>query len=410
MKTGSAWISVARTIALVALLCAIVLSPAASAGQRGMQGASADHAPVGPAAPPPQPFNPYGTVKLNGQNVEVGTLVGGWCAGTLWDTFPAELAEGETWYSLVMPADDSATTELEGCRSGQTVTFTIDGLPTPQSTVWLAGQTRVDLATTSGLELTKQVSSDGVTWQDADGTADALTVDAGSDLSWRVSVTSTGAVTVGLTLTDTVNGTTTRSLASLCDPPPPATLPPAGEVGAGYTCLIHDVAPAGAYRNVVSVTVSAAGWSETATDGASVFGIARGVEVRKRVWDGVTWYEADSASAYPDVPEDGDLTWQVAITNTGNVTVSLALTDTLDGVPLDLLGLCATPPPATLPPAGTLGASYVCQISDSATLGSHRNVVTTTVAFGASGVTVSDAAGYVGIEAGWTVYLPLVLR
>jgi hypothetical protein len=274
----------ARSIGLATALCSVVLFSDAAAGERGTKDGSAQRVPAGPAAPPPPPFNPYGTVKVRGANAEPGTLVGGWCAGTLWDTFPAELASGETWYSLEIPADDPATGVVEGCSPGETVTFTIDGLPAPQSTIWESGAKRVDLTTTVG------------------------------------------------------------------------------------------------------------------------------PEVRKRVSDGITWYDANSSAAYPEIPAGTALTWQIAITNTNDATVALTLTDARDGVPLDLSTVCATAPPATLAPAGMAGASYLCEISDTATLGSRRNVVTATVVLGESGVTAVEAAGYVGIEASRRVYLPLVLR
>jgi hypothetical protein len=84
-------------------------------------------------------------------NVEPGTLVRGWCAGALWDTFPAELIGGETWYSLEIPGDNPETGGVDGCSAGETVTFTIGELPALQSAMWGAGEgPRVDLTTVIG--------------------------------------------------------------------------------------------------------------------------------------------------------------------------------------------------------------------------------------------------------------------
>lgn len=399
MKTQVISARFLRCVALATGLCLIVLLSAAAADEPKARAMARDRAPTGPAAPPKLPFNPYGTVKLNDANVEPGTLVGGWCRGMLWDEFPAELAEGETWYSLEIPGDDPATPEVEGCSSGDTVTFTIGGLPTPESATWVEGGDEwVNVTTSFGVEATKQVSSDGDTWHDADTPATALTVDAGTAVTWRIAVTNTSVVTVGLTLTDTVDGTTARPLDTLCDVPPPATLAPAGEEGSSYTCLMDGTVEAGAHENVGEAAVSFEAWSATAADAAHAFGVERGVEVEKRVWDGAAWYEADTPATYPTIALGTDLTWRIAVTNTSNVTVGLMLTDALDGASVDLATACAVAPPETLPPAGVPGAAYVCDVVDSATMGSHRNEVTATVAFGGSGATADDAAGYVGAE------------
>jgi hypothetical protein len=236
-------------------------------------------------SPPSLPFNPYGTVKVNGENAEVGTLVAGWCGGTQWDTYPVELASNETWYSLEIPADDPNTGEVEGCAPGDPVTFTLGGLSVVQSTTWQEGaDERVDLSTTFG------------------------------------------------------------------------------------------------------------------------------VTVVKRFSDGAAWYDADTPSSYPELTEGEDLTWRIAITNTSDITVTMTVTDTLDGSPLDLSTLCIPEPPSTLSPGGGAGASYVCDISGSAIPGTHHNLITATIVYEALDAMAYDRAGYVGIKDETFVYLPLVLR
>ena len=350
----------------------------------------------------PQPFTVYGTVKVNGANVKDGTPVVGWCNGVLQATSPAVLSGGHTEYSLEIPAD--------GCSAGQVVTFTIDGLLAQQSTTWIeGGSEQVNLTTFFGVTLRKQVSPDGLIWHDADIPADTLMIDAGAPLTWRIAITNTSAVTVGILLTDVVNDTMMRSLPSVCDVAPPDTLGPMEDSGASYTCLIEDTAQAGSYHNVVSATIFAGGWSDTEADSAHVFGIKRGMEIQKRVSDGVTWYDADGPE-YPSFTEETNLTWQIAVTNTGNVTVSLSLTDTLNGLPIVLSDVCSTSIPAMLPPDGTNGAVYICDFADTAALGFHRNVVTATATYAGSYVTAFDEAGYRGTKADQKVFLPLVLR
>lgn len=347
-----------------------------------------------PSEMPPEPLITYGTVKLNGVSVPSGTLIGGWCNGTQVAEEPATVDEFEGQVQSIYLL---AVSSLD-CVPGSTATFTIGGIPAYESTVWTSDPTRLDLTSTFGVTVTKQVSSDGDTWHDADSTASALTVDVGTDVMYRIGVTNTSVVTVGLTLTDTVDGTTTRALSAACDVPPPATLAPAGEEGSSYTCLMDGTVEAGAHENVVSATVSFQAWSHTAADPAHAFGIERGVEVEKLVWDGARWYDADTAATYPTIALGTDLAWRIAITNTSNVTVDLTVADALDGAPLDLATACTVAPPEILAPAGSPEAAYVCNIVDSATMGSHRNEVTATVAFGGFDVTEVDVAGYVGAE------------
>lgn len=221
-----------------------------------------------PSEMPPEPLITYGTVKLNAMSVPSGTLIGGWCNGTQVAEEPATVDEFEdqvqSMYLLAVSSSD--------CVPGSTGTFTIGGIPAHQSAMWTSAPTRLDLTTTFGVTVTKQVSTDGETWHDADTPADALTVEVGDALMWRIAVTNTSAVTVALELTDTVNRTEPRPLDTVCDVPPPATLAPAGEAGAAYTCLIEDTAPVGAQKNVASAAISFEAWSDTATDSAHVLG------------------------------------------------------------------------------------------------------------------------------------------
>jgi hypothetical protein len=218
-------------------------------------------------------LNVWGTVKVNGENVEPGTPVSGWCRGTFSDTFPAELAEGESWYSLAMPGDDPATTEtVEGCQPGDTISFTIGGLPATQATTWKEGvEEQVNLTTTFGVDVVKEVSVDGLTWQDANTPPAYPEAEAGSELAWRITITNTSPITVTLAVTDKLDGAP-LDVSSLCAPAPPANLSAVGEAGAWYLCQIPDLASAESHRNVVTATITYATYYATAVDGGGYVG------------------------------------------------------------------------------------------------------------------------------------------
>jgi hypothetical protein len=199
-------------------------------------------------------------------------MIGGWCGGTLWDTFSAESAEGETWHSLELPGDDPESEAVEGCTEGQTVSFTIDGAPAVETAVWTAGgQARVDLTTILGAAVRKEVSTDGTTWHDADTEESYPPVEMGADVTWRIAVTNTSELTVTLVLTDALDGTM-LNLSDACETSPPGSLPPAGEEGSTYRCTIPDEAERETHRNVITATVVSEAGALTVADVAGYIG------------------------------------------------------------------------------------------------------------------------------------------
>jgi hypothetical protein len=88
-------------------------------------------------AEPPRPFTPWGTVKIDGANVAAGTPVTAGCIGV---QYASALATTQSRYLLNVPGDDLSTSGVrEGCRSGETVSFTVDGLPAEQTAAWSSG-------------------------------------------------------------------------------------------------------------------------------------------------------------------------------------------------------------------------------------------------------------------------------
>jgi hypothetical protein len=88
-------------------------------------------------AEPPRPFTPWGTVKIDGANVAAGAPVTAGCVGV---QYASAQATAQSRYLLNVPGDDLSTSGVrEGCRSGETVSFTVDGLPAEQTAAWNSG-------------------------------------------------------------------------------------------------------------------------------------------------------------------------------------------------------------------------------------------------------------------------------
>jgi hypothetical protein len=105
---------------------------------------------VSPAlAVPPQPSSFYGTVKVDGANVPIGTLVTAWINGIQYASFPASTFLTDTIYYFDVPGDDLSTPSvIEGGVEGQTITFHIGTLVAAQTGVWHSG-TNVQLNLTA---------------------------------------------------------------------------------------------------------------------------------------------------------------------------------------------------------------------------------------------------------------------
>ena len=92
-------------------------------------------------AVPPLPSSFYGTVKVDGANVPLGTMVSAWIDGVKYaeTTVSTEFA-GDTVYSLDVPGDDPATPGIiEGGVPGDTIVFQIGSLAAGQTAPWQGG-------------------------------------------------------------------------------------------------------------------------------------------------------------------------------------------------------------------------------------------------------------------------------
>lgn len=258
-----------HSTALCQLTVALALSTALSLALLGLtsSGVTAHSAQQGVPSqePPPTPMLVYGTVRVSGGNVPVGTPVTAWCAAGQAGQGLARLEDGATWYSIDVRAAGGL---LPGCDPEEEIRFRIESLPAPQTTTWGSTPSAVvHLTSTFAVEAGKQISADGVTWHDADTPQEALSLEREAPLTWRIGITNISAITVGLSLTDTFDGTP-LTLVEACNPSPPALLMPGGEVGSWFICEIMDTARGGTYGNTVHATISAGSWLTTSVDSA----------------------------------------------------------------------------------------------------------------------------------------------
>ncbi len=91
-------------------------------------------------AMPPLPSSFYGTVKIEGINVAVGTSVTAWINGIQYAGTTAEAFNSDVIYALDVPGDDTATTGvIEGGVAGNTVVFHVGGYVATQTGTWSTG-------------------------------------------------------------------------------------------------------------------------------------------------------------------------------------------------------------------------------------------------------------------------------
>ncbi len=92
-------------------------------------------------AMPPLPSSFYGTVKLDGANVAVGTIISARIDGVQYASEAASLSGSNTIYSFSVPGDDPDTEEIiEGGVTGDIVVFYIGSYLADQTATWRSGR------------------------------------------------------------------------------------------------------------------------------------------------------------------------------------------------------------------------------------------------------------------------------
>ena len=98
--------------------------------------------PVSATADPPQiPSSFYGTVKINGVNVQPGTTITAIVNNTEFTKeIEAELYNGDSVYAIIVPGDDPETGgDPDGGTKDAVVTFKIGNTIAEQTGTWISG-------------------------------------------------------------------------------------------------------------------------------------------------------------------------------------------------------------------------------------------------------------------------------
>jgi hypothetical protein len=89
---------------------------------------------------PPMPSSFWGTVKIDGAFVPVNTVVSARINGVQYASTIASAYQGEIYYSLDIPGDDSESAGIiEGGMEGDTITFYIGSIKATQTAIWHTG-------------------------------------------------------------------------------------------------------------------------------------------------------------------------------------------------------------------------------------------------------------------------------
>jgi len=91
-------------------------------------------------AVPPLPSSFYGTVQINGENVEVGTVISAWIDGVQYASTTVILHEGVSVFAIDVPGDDTSTSGIiEGGKQGEPIVFKIGDLVADETAIWQTG-------------------------------------------------------------------------------------------------------------------------------------------------------------------------------------------------------------------------------------------------------------------------------
>jgi len=102
-------------------------------------------AAMSPLTPPPLIFKPYGIVVKGGIDAPPGIELSAWCGGVQYAVTTTESFNGDTWYAVEVPGDNTSTPAKEGCAIGETVVFKAEGVETDQTAPWSETNPRLDL-------------------------------------------------------------------------------------------------------------------------------------------------------------------------------------------------------------------------------------------------------------------------
>ena len=231
-----------------------------------------------------------------------------------------------------------------------------------------------------GISLTKYTNGQDV------ASPTGLYLRAGDPVTWTYRITNTSNVTLTLALTDV--GTSGAPGAITCAP-----IALTGEL-APFTntlCTMAGTVQAGAFTNTATITGTStisSSWQTTATDTSYYFGVTTGISLTKYTNGQVV---ASPTGLYLRV--GAPVTWTYRITNTSNVTLTLALTD-VSASGVRGVGNCA---PGGLAP----NANALCTLTGTVQADAYTNTATvtgtTTVGAGWQ-ITMAASSYYFGVN------------
>jgi hypothetical protein len=88
---------------------------------------------------PPLPSSFFGTVKINGANVPLGTVISAKINGVQYGSTTVLLYQGITVYSLDVLGEDTDVPGIQGGSEGDTIVFFIGSIQANQTGIWHSG-------------------------------------------------------------------------------------------------------------------------------------------------------------------------------------------------------------------------------------------------------------------------------
>ena len=246
--------------------------------------------------------------------------------------------------TALAPGDSATCTATGKATAGQYANVGTVTAIDPLGKTLTASDPSHYLGVVPGIEIEKATNG-----RDADA-APGVYVAPTSTVTWTYVVTNVGASTItDIVVTDDKEGLVTCPSSSLT-------------AGASMTCTPKTgTATSGQYRNVATVSGTAAGTTVVDADPSHYFGVVSDVTIVKE-----TNGEDANTPTGPAIPVGDDVLWTYRVTNTGNAPLIVLVDD-------DKQGRVTCPRPFLLP-----GDDVVCFATGKATAGQYANVGTVT--------------------------------
>ncbi len=98
--------------------------------------------------PPQLPASFYGTVTIAGAYAPQDTVITAGHNGVIYASRTVFLTDDVSYYRINVPEDNPDTLEHDGGTAGETIEFTVNGIPARETATWISGS-NVDLPLTT---------------------------------------------------------------------------------------------------------------------------------------------------------------------------------------------------------------------------------------------------------------------